>query len=120
MRIENLAEERSLAAQNSKRHRQIECGTFLANVRRRKIYRNNLAEGEIKAAIAHRRLYAFTAFFDGNVRQADNAETTLKARTDIYFDFDEVCVDAEYGCAECIEKHPKGRKGVQTTCAPLA
>jgi hypothetical protein len=108
VRIENFAEERSLATENPKRHRQVERGSFLSNVRRGKIHRNNLAEGEIKAAVAHRGLYAFAAFFDGNVRQADNAETALKARTDIYLDFNEVCVDADTAALNVLKSIPSG------------
>jgi hypothetical protein len=60
-----------------------------------------LAEGKIKSAVAHSGLDPLAAFFEGNIGQTDDAETALKARTDIQLDFDEVCVDTEYGCAEC-------------------
>lgn len=118
MRIESLPEESSLAAQNSKRHRQVKRRSFLANVRRGEIYGNNLSEGEIETAVAHGGLDPLAAFFDSDIRQPDNAKTALKAGTYIHLDFDEVCVDAEYRCAECFEKHPKWLEGVHSTCAP--
>ena len=111
VRIENFAEECSLATEYSKRHRQVERGAFLANVRGRQIYGDDRAEGKIESAIPHRGLDSFAAFFDGNVRQSDNAETALIARTDIHLDFDEVRIDAEYGRAECFEEHSKWLEG---------
>ena len=111
MRVENLAEESPLAAKNSKRHRKIERGSFLANICGSEIYSDDRAEGKIKTAIPHRRFNSFAALFDGNVRQSDNAKTTLIARTDIHLDFDEVRIDAKNRGAECFEKHPKWLEG---------
>jgi hypothetical protein len=78
-----------------------------------------LSEGKIETAVAHGGLDPLSAFFYSNIGQSHNAEAALKARTNIHLDFDEVCVDAEYRCAECFEKHPKWLEGVQSTGTPV-
>ena len=54
VRIENFAEESSLAAEKAQRHRQIERRAFLANVRGREIDGDALAGRKIEAAISQR------------------------------------------------------------------
>ena len=48
-----------------------------------------------------------TLHLNGNVRQADDREMTLESGDDVHLGFDEISVNAEHGCAECLEKHPK-------------
>ena len=66
--VEALAEKRSLAPQNRKRHRQIERRPFLADIRRSKIHRHALKR-KLVPAILQRRLDAFAAFLHRHVRQ---------------------------------------------------
>ncbi len=47
------------------------------------------------------------AFFHGDVRQSDDREMALESRDDVHFGFDEIGVNAEHGCAECLKEHPK-------------
>ncbi len=96
--IELLAEERALAAQNRKRHRQIERRTFLANVGGRQIDGDALKR-KLVAAIFQRGLDAFAAFLHGNVRQADNIEIAGLARADVHLDLHEVGVNAKHSGA---------------------
>jgi hypothetical protein len=105
--IENFAEETFLASGQAQRHGQIECGAFLADIGRGEIDADRVAGGKIEAAIAQNCTDAFAAFFHGNVRQADDGEVALERGDDVHFAFDEISVDAEHGCAECLEKHPK-------------
>jgi len=107
MRIENLAEKTSLAAGEAQRHRQIERGTFLADIGRGKIDGDRVPGRKIEAAIAQSSADAFAALLHGNVRQADDGEMALERGYDVHLGFDEVGVNAEHGCTECLEKHPK-------------
>ena len=102
--IEPLAEERALASEDRKRHRQIEGRAFLADIRRCKIDGNAL-QRKIVAAIFQRRLDAFAALFYGNVRQAHDIEIAGLARSHINLDFHEVGIDTKHGCAEVFEMH---------------
>jgi hypothetical protein len=58
-------------------------------------------------AIAQSGPDAFAAFFHGDVRQADDREMALVRGHDVHLGFDEIRVNAEDGCAECLEKPPK-------------
>ncbi len=102
--IEALAEKRSLAAQNPKRHRQIERRTFLANVGGRQIHGDAL-QGKIEAAILQRGLDAFAAFLHRDVRQAHDVEIARASRADVHLHLDQVGVDAKHRGAECFEVH---------------
>jgi hypothetical protein len=107
VRIENFAEETSLAACEAQRHGQIECGAFLADIGGGEIDGDRMPGRKIEAAIAQSGANAFAAFFHGDVRQADDREMALVRRHDVHLGFDEICVNAEHGCAECLAKHPK-------------
>src|SRR5271156_6208707 len=107
VRIENFAEETSLATGEAQRHGQIERGAFFTDIRWREINGDRVARREIETAIAQSGANAFAAFFHGDVRQADDGEMALVGRNDVYLGFDEIRVNAEHGCAECLEKHPK-------------
>ena len=107
VRIENFAEEASLAAGESQRHGQIECGAFLADVGGREIDRDRVPRRKIESAIAQSGANAFAAFFHGNVRQADDCEMPFVCGHHVNLGLDEIRVNAEHGCAECLEKHPK-------------
>jgi len=92
VRIENLAEETSLAAGQAQRHGQIESGAFLADVGRCEIDGEpRCPEGKIETAIAQglARMRS-RAFFHGNVRQADDREMPSKAGTTSTSVFDEI------------------------------
>ena len=102
--VEPLAEERALAAQNRKRHREIEGRAFLANVGGRQIDRDALKR-KIVAAIFQRGLDAFAAFLHGDVGQADDIEIAGLARADVHLHFHEVGVDAKHRGAEVLEMH---------------
>ena len=107
MRIENLAEETSLAAREAQRHGQIERGAFFADIRRGEIHGDGVAGGKIEAGIAQRGAYTFAAFLYGDIGKADDIEKALEHRDYVHFDFDEVSVNAEHGCAKRLEEHPK-------------
>ena len=81
--------------------------SLLADIGRGEIDGDRVAGGKIETAIAQSCTDAFAAFFHGNARQADDGEVALERGDDVHFGFDEICVDAEHGCAECLEKHPK-------------
>jgi hypothetical protein len=102
--VEPLAEKRALAAQDGKRHRQIKCRAFLADVGGRQVDGDAL-EWEIVAAILERGLDALAAFLHGDVGKADHVEIARFARTDVHLHLHEVGVDAENGGAEGFEVH---------------
>ena len=93
--VENLAEEGTLASEQTERHRQIEGGAFFANVRGREIDGDALRGGKIEAAVPERRADALAAFFYGNVGESNDSEKPLESRTHIYLDFDEIGVNFE-------------------------
>src|SRR5690348_3327278 len=103
--IENLAEERALAAEKSERHGKIECGAFLAHVSGSEIDCDSLVARILEAAILKRGLHSLAAFLDGDVRQAYNIENAGFARADVHFDLDEIGVDAIDRRAEAFEEH---------------
>lgn len=105
--IENFAEETSLTAGEAQRHGQIERGAFLTDVRGGEIHGDGMAGWKIEAGIAQRGAYAFAAFFYGDIGKADDIEKALAHRDYVHFDFDEVGVNAEHGCAKRLEEHPK-------------
>ena len=103
VRIENFAEESSLAASEPQRHGQIERRAFLANIRGREIDGDEVGSGKIESAIAQRGADALAAFFHRNVREADDGEMTFEGGRNVDFDFNQIGVDAEDGGAECLE-----------------
>ena len=107
MRIEHLAEETSLAAGKTESHRQIERGAFLADICGGEIDGNCVSGRKIEATIAQSRANAFAAFLHGNVWQADDREVPFVRGHHVNLGFDQIRVNAEHGCAECLEKHPK-------------
>jgi hypothetical protein len=102
--IEPLAKERALAAQNRKRHGQIERRAFLSDVGGRQIDRD-AQNREIMAAIFQRGLDAFAALLDSHVRQAHHIKIPGPPRADVHLDFDQIGVDAKHRGAECFEVH---------------
>ena len=70
-----------------------------------------LREGKIEAAVPQRGLDSLAAFFHGDVRQSDDVETALIARTNVHLNLDEVGVDSEHSRAECFEEHSKWPEG---------
>ena len=120
MRVEHLSEERTLAADQAQRHRQIERRSFLAYVGGREIYGDRLIRRKIEAAISERGLNSLAAFFHRDVRQADDVEISLVARPDVHLDFDEIGINAEDCGAKCFEEHSKAggpERGVPLRCA---
>ena len=107
VRIQNFAEETSLAAGQTESHRQIERGAFLTDIGGREIDGNCVSRRKIEAAIAQSRANAFAAFLHGNVWQADDREVPFVRGHHVNLGFDQIRVNAEHGCAECLEKHPK-------------
>ena len=107
MRVENLSEECALATDQTEGHRQVKRRAFFSNVGGRQVDRDCLIYREIEAAIPERRFDPLAAFFYRDVRQADDVEIALIARADVYLDFHEIGVDAEYSGAKCFEEHPK-------------
>ena len=100
-----LAEERSLAAENSQRHREIESRAFLFDVGRSEIHGDALRVGEVEPAIFDGGLDALAALLDGDIGQADDVEVAHASRADVHLDFDTVGVDSENGGAERFEEH---------------
>ena len=64
-------------------------------------------EGKSKPQLRSAALNAFAAFLYGDIGQADDIEKALEHRAYVHFDFDEVGVNAEHGCAKRFEEHPK-------------
>jgi hypothetical protein len=102
--IEPLAKERPLAAQNRKRHRQIERRAFLADIGGREVDRD-AQDREIVAAIFQRCLDTLAAFLDSHVRQAHHIKIAGPPRADVNLHFDQIGVDAKHRGAECLEMH---------------
>jgi hypothetical protein len=71
----------------------------------REVDRDCVTRRKIEAAIAQRGTNAFAVFFDGDIRQADHGEKALECRD--YVHFDQISVEAEHGCAQRLEEHPK-------------
>jgi hypothetical protein len=63
--------------------------------------------GKIETAIAQSGADAFAAFFYSDVRESDDREMSLVRGHDVNLSFEEIRVNAEHGCSECLEKHPK-------------
>ena len=100
-----LAEECSLAAENSQRHGEIESRTFLFDVSRSEVHGDPLRVGEVETAIVEGGLDALAAFLDGDVGQADDVEVAHASGANVHLDFDAVGVDSEDGSAEGFEEH---------------
>jgi hypothetical protein len=63
---------------------------------------------KLETAIAQCGLYAFAAFLDGVVRQADHVEILHAGGTHVDFHLDKIGVDAIDGGALCFEEHGRG------------
>ena len=107
--VEVFPKECALAAEDAERHRQVETGTFFANVGRGEIDGHGLVRGKLEAAIAQRGFDALAALFDGRIGQAYDVELTGLPRAYIGLDLDQVRVDAKHCGADCLEEHVSHR-----------
>jgi len=91
-------------AEDAHGHREVESGPFLADVGRREIDRDAL--GRIaKSGVDQGGLDALPAFANCDVRHSDHDRVACRTRREhVYFDIDQVCIDAINGRAECFEQ----------------
>ena len=83
------------ADENAERYRQIECGSFLSDIRRREVDRYpSRRHGE--PGVEQRRADALAALLHGARRQPDRRPIRQPVR-DVHLDSDVVGLDAEYG-----------------------
>src|SRR5208337_3022997 len=105
-----LVVQPAISTQDAERHRQIEAGAFLANVRRSQVDGGRSGR-DVVAAVLQRRADAFAALANRGVGQADRGEGVVLGLDggDINLDLDEAGIDAIYGSADCLIEHARER-----------
>src|SRR5438552_925038 len=98
--------QRTVGAENSQRHRQVESRTFFLYIRGREVD-GDLCSRNIVAAVAQRRADALAALAHRRIGQADGVEVVFRGANagDIDLNFDDRRVYAVDGGAESLEEH---------------